>query len=176
MTYSTRDTELRAFEAWAEGKDEEQVGLMAYAIDAYRDHTPCEDVALAIKVMEQTGAPFKDQIRRDRLMIDVLVTDRGLKPQEAVDLWCDWEAYERALIDQQAALEKLEHEHTHLRLKRLMALNEAIEKADKHLHPSIIRDFNTSRHWEAKFEAVEKMIRALDPGHEFLPENQQYLY
>lgn len=176
MTYSSRDTELQAFEAWAEGKDEIEVGLMAYALDAYRDHTPCEDVALAIKVMKHSGSPHADQINRDRLIVDVLVTGRGLSPTEATDLWSDWEEHERAIIERQEALRKLEDQHDQLRSKRLAAMNAALEKADRNLHMSIIKDFNTSRHWEAKFEAVEKMIRAIDPNSEYLPENQSYYY
>ena len=99
MTYSSREAELQALEAWAVGKDEEQVGLMAYAIDAYRDHTPSEEVALAIKEMTHSGSPHTDQINRDRLIIDVLVTDRGLSPTEATDLWGDWEDYEYELLN-----------------------------------------------------------------------------
>ena len=68
-------------------------------------------------------------------------------------------------------LQVLEAKHWDLVQKRMNAMAEAAEKLPPEQRLSVINSFNNSPEWEKQFDELAAQIRALDPHHSFLPEN-----
>lgn len=68
-------------------------------------------------------------------------------------------------------LQVLEAKHWDLVEKRMNAMAEAAEKLPPNERLSVINSFNEDPHWEKQFDELAAQIRALDPNHSFLPEN-----
>ena len=68
-------------------------------------------------------------------------------------------------------LQVLEAKHWDLVQQRMTAMAEAAEKALPQQRLAVINNFNNDPFWEARFDEVAEQIRAIDPNHSFLPEN-----
>jgi hypothetical protein len=69
-------------------------------------------------------------------------------------------------------IERLEAQWDQLMQKRHAALAVLIADTPKEHQHAIIQLHNEDPFWEGQFNSMESAIRALDPGHTFLPENQ----
>ena len=58
---------------------------------------------------------------------------------------------------------------------RLKEMQEIASKTDRSNHFALIQILNGDPFWENSFDILEKAIREIDPGHEFLSENQIFL-
>ena len=99
MTYSTREIEQQALEAYAaaDGRNPDSVKLMSAALNGYRKHKVCVEVAG--QILAEIDHPAADQLRRDRTIVDYLVQVEGIPPNGAANIWSDWEDYEYDLLN-----------------------------------------------------------------------------
>ena len=58
--------------------------------------------------------------------------------------------------------------------ERMDALAAAMKDVLPVQRTAVIEQFNESRYYEDQFDELEMKIRALDPDHEYLPENSSF--
>ena len=68
-------------------------------------------------------------------------------------------------------IQVLEAKHWDLVQQRINAMAEAAKTVDPRQHPALIEHFNNDPFWETRFDEIADQIRAIDPNHSFLPEN-----
>ena len=98
--HNNPDLMRQAYDAWCKdselAKDASNRAALLAALEGYEDFEPDPRVAMTLRV--EASSPHYEQLYRDRLVTDYLVTKVGMSQKDGINLWADWEDYEYDLL------------------------------------------------------------------------------